>query len=48
MKMKKGMLNVPTGTIRGSEEEKLQKAEKKKSQEDKIVEYLKFLERTRK
>lgn len=47
MKIKKGILNVPTGTIRGSEEERLQKAEKKKSREDRIAEYLKFLERTR-
>ena len=46
--MRKSTLNIPTGTIRGSEEEKLQKAEKKKSQEDKIAEYLKFLEQTRK
>lgn len=46
--MKKSTLNIPTGTIRGSEEERLQKQEKKRSKEDKIAEYITILEKTRK
>lgn len=40
----KKRLNIPTGVVRGSEEEKLQKIEKKKSKEEKCLEYLQFLE----
>ena len=40
----KKRLNIPTGVVRGSEEEKLQKIEKKKSREEKCLEYLQFLE----
>ena len=45
--MRKSTLNIPTGVIKGSEEKRLQKAEKKKSKEDKYSEYLQFLEQTR-
>lgn len=46
--MQKQKLNIPDGTILGSEEEKLQKAEKKKSEEERIAEFLEFLKQQRK
>lgn len=44
---KKLKFNIPTGTVRGSQEERDAKAEKNRSQEDKIADYLKFLEQSR-
>lgn len=44
---KKPFLNIPTGTIRGSEEERLQKLDKKRSKESQIADYLEILSHMR-
>lgn len=46
--MKKKTLNIPTGVVKGSPEERELKKEKSRSREEVIEDYLKVLEQLRK
>jgi len=41
--MKKNKLNVPHGTVKGSQEEKEQKQSKKRGKEEQVQDYLEIL-----